>query len=235
MNSTVLEVGCGTGQLTNYLGIGSNRTIIGTDLSLNSLKIAESFRSKGAINNTHFVRGDILDLPFYKNRFDIVIANGVLHHTRDTWLALSCAVDMLRPNGIIIIGLYNKFGRWRTNLTRLFSNKIGLNVVKLLDPLVGKLKKGDNEIRSWINDQYFHPVERSHTFEELLERSKQFNITPLRFLPDVKNYDLEDDLDLSLKRSIGSKMDRLICQTTMAIIDNADGGLFVGVFKKNDY
>src|SRR5262249_5574282 len=33
----ILEVGCGTGQLTNYLGI-VNRTVFGTDICLNSLR-----------------------------------------------------------------------------------------------------------------------------------------------------------------------------------------------------
>ena len=230
----VLELGCGTGQLTNYLGIGKNRTIVGLDLSYNSLRIAEDFRTKASINNTKFIRADILDLPFKENQFDLVVANGVLHHTRDTWLSLSKASKMIAPNGLIIIGLYNKFGRWRTNLTRFFSTKIGLKTIKFLDPLVGKIKKGENEIRSWINDQYFHPVERSHTFDELLNETKKLNLQPIRILPDVKNYDVEEDLSLTEYRSIGNKIDRLICQIIMGVIDNSDGGLFVGVFQKNE-
>ena len=41
-NVNVLEVGCGTGQLTNYLGLAS-RNVFGTDMCLNSLKLAEVF------------------------------------------------------------------------------------------------------------------------------------------------------------------------------------------------
>lgn len=40
-NTRVLDVGCGTGQLTNFLGMGT-RTVIGSDLCMNSLKLADS-------------------------------------------------------------------------------------------------------------------------------------------------------------------------------------------------
>ena len=42
-NASVLEVGCGTGQLTNFLGI-TCRSVVGTDLCLNSLRLADGFR-----------------------------------------------------------------------------------------------------------------------------------------------------------------------------------------------
>ena len=36
-SSNIIEIGCGTGQLSNFLS-RYNRTIIGTDISLNSLR-----------------------------------------------------------------------------------------------------------------------------------------------------------------------------------------------------
>ena len=42
-DSLVLEVGCGTGQLTNFLGMAWNRTVFGSDLCLNSLRLANRF------------------------------------------------------------------------------------------------------------------------------------------------------------------------------------------------
>jgi SAM-dependent methyltransferase len=46
-NSNVLEVGCGTGQLSNFLSI-SCRRVIGTDICMNSLKLGEAFRKQRA-------------------------------------------------------------------------------------------------------------------------------------------------------------------------------------------
>jgi uncharacterized protein YbaR (Trm112 family) len=52
-NSMTLEVGCGTGQLTNYLGIG-RRTMFGVDMTLNSLELANEFRLKNELRNVGF-------------------------------------------------------------------------------------------------------------------------------------------------------------------------------------
>ena len=96
------------------------------------------------------------------------------------------------------------------------------------------VKKGKNEVRSWINDQYFPSVERSHTFDELLNEANKLNLRPIRMIPDVKNYDVEDELNLEEERQMGNRIDRIICQVNMGVIDNSDGGLFVGVFRKNE-
>ena len=45
----VIECGCGTGQLTNFLSVAS-RTVIGTDLCLNSLKMATAFKDRNALD-----------------------------------------------------------------------------------------------------------------------------------------------------------------------------------------
>ena len=51
----VLEAGCGTGQLSNFLGMGWERTVIGADLCLHSLGLAKSFRDRCSINNVNFL------------------------------------------------------------------------------------------------------------------------------------------------------------------------------------
>jgi SAM-dependent methyltransferase len=54
-NSTVLEVGCGTGQLSLFLKRFS-RLIFGIDLSIPSLKLAEDFRLRNDIDNVFFLK-----------------------------------------------------------------------------------------------------------------------------------------------------------------------------------
>ena len=46
---------------------------------------------------------NIFNLFFEKNSFDVIISNGVLHHTYDPKLAFSELVKVLKPGGIIII------------------------------------------------------------------------------------------------------------------------------------
>ena len=45
LTAKVLEVGCGTGQLSNFLGECTTRTVIGADLCLNSLRLAQEFQA----------------------------------------------------------------------------------------------------------------------------------------------------------------------------------------------
>jgi len=44
-DACVMEVGCGTGQLTNFLAI-AHRSVLGVDVCLNSLQLAEGFRKR---------------------------------------------------------------------------------------------------------------------------------------------------------------------------------------------
>ena len=101
----ILEAGCGTGQLSIALS-RFGRRIHGIDLSKGSLNEAKKFIDKINIKNVQFYRMNIFKLYFKKNFFDIVISNGVLHHTTDARVAFSELVKHLKPNGIIVIGLY---------------------------------------------------------------------------------------------------------------------------------
>ena len=60
----VLEAGCGTGQLSNFLGMNWGRTVIGADLCLNSLRLAKSFRDRCSIANAQFVQMNLFRPPF---------------------------------------------------------------------------------------------------------------------------------------------------------------------------
>ena len=57
----VLEVGCGTGQLSNYFAIGTNNNIVGLDPTKASLDLAKNFANKNKITNIQFVNADIFD------------------------------------------------------------------------------------------------------------------------------------------------------------------------------
>ena len=60
-NKKILEVGCGTGQLSIYFSTGSNNLVVSLDATLESLKIAKEFANKNNINNIEFVNTDIFD------------------------------------------------------------------------------------------------------------------------------------------------------------------------------
>ena len=82
MHSKLLEAGCGTGQLSLFLS-KYKRQIFSIDLSLGALKLGENFRKNNQIENVYFMRMNLFNLLFPNNFFDVIVSNGVLHHTNN--------------------------------------------------------------------------------------------------------------------------------------------------------
>ncbi len=78
----VIECGCGTGQLSNFLS-SSGRTVFGTDICENSLRLGQSFARQHGLSNVSFVQMNLFRTAFKPGSFHFVISNGVLHHTSD--------------------------------------------------------------------------------------------------------------------------------------------------------
>ncbi len=124
----VLDAGCGTGQLTNFLGMAWDRVVVGADVCLNSLGLAEDFRERCAIANAHFAQINLFRPPFRDGAFDVVVSNGVLHHTADPEGGFRALVRTLKPGGHVIVGLYNTWGRpptdWRRSVFAHFDDRL---------------------------------------------------------------------------------------------------------------
>ena len=54
-NKDILEVGCGTGQFTNYFAIGTNNRVVGLDPTIESIELAAKFSNENSINNIRYV------------------------------------------------------------------------------------------------------------------------------------------------------------------------------------
>jgi len=101
----ILDVGCGSGLSSSiYLGGGFDGDIwIGADLST---AIAGARKRLRGTPRTHFVRADMLQLPFRAGAFDTLVAEGTLHHTPSTRDALAAVVRHLEPGGVILFYVY---------------------------------------------------------------------------------------------------------------------------------
>ena len=62
----------------------------------------------GPAPRRHFIQGDILQLPLQKESFDLVISEGVLHHTPSTETAFKSLVPMVAPGGELCCYIYKK-------------------------------------------------------------------------------------------------------------------------------
>ncbi len=227
----ILEVGCGTGQLSIYFSIGSNNKVVALDPTLDSLKLAKDFTDKNNISNINFINADIFDDVLANEYFDFVWSNGVLHHTKDPYGAFEILTRSLKKEGYILIGLYNKIGRFRTIFRRYIYKLFGKKILEIIDPTLRNLKLDEDEKNAWIRDQYIHPIESLHTIDEVLEWFKKNNI---KFISSIPSSDFDYDYkDIFTLKSRGTYLTRIFNQFSMIFNSlGSDGGLFVLIGKK---
>ena len=231
-NKSILEVGSGTSQLSNYLAIGTNNRVCAFDTSITSLKLGKNFAKKNNIENINFIRGDIFDKIFQEEIFDFVLCNGVLHHTKDPSKAFSNITSCLKKEGYILVGLYNKIGRFRTKFRKILYKIFGKNLVMLLDPVLRKIGiKSKDKIEAWIRDQYEHPVESTHTFDEVLKWFDNNNIEFIDSIPKCSfNIGEESFFEKSSKETY---IERILQQFFMILSKfGSEGGLFIFIGKR---
>lgn len=113
-HSIVADVGCGNGK---YLGVNPQLVMIGTDITLNLLKICQSrdFNVFGADN---------LSLPIKDHLFDHAISIAVIHHFSTEELRLRALQEILR---IVKVGGTALVSAWaleqQTNKSKNFDGK----------------------------------------------------------------------------------------------------------------
>lgn len=99
----ILDAGCGNGQLTEALA-AFGATVVGLDYS-SSVFEAEHRRTRP---NVHFLQGDLQQIPFSPGSFDLVISNGVIHHTPDAHRCFGELARSVKDNGRLYVWLYKR-------------------------------------------------------------------------------------------------------------------------------
>ena len=228
----ILEVGCGTGQLSNFLGLRHGRVVFGTDLCVSSLHLGDQFREKHDIDNVVFLQQNLFEPAVRPASFDVVIANGVLHHTGDPHLGFRSILTLLKPNGIIVVGLYNTYGRLTTDARRLVFRVAG-DRFSFLDPRLRRRDLDAVRKRAWFMDQYKHPHESKHTIGEVLD---WFDAAGVKFLNGIPKcaagQRLSRNEPLFKASPRGTALDHAVVQLGMVFTGSREGGFFVMIGQK---
>ena len=108
----VLVAGCGTGQqsIQTARRFPAAR-ILAVDLSAASLAYAKRKTRELGIANVEYAQADILGLGSVGKTFDLIECVGVLHHLEDPLAGWRVLRSLLRPGGIMHIGLYSEVAR----------------------------------------------------------------------------------------------------------------------------
>jgi len=194
-DASIIDVGTGTGQLSAFLSL-RRKCVYGIDFSDTSLNKAKALKEKLNLDSLHLKKIDIMDKKqigcIREGQFDCVLCLGVLHHTENAYQAFMNIMPLLKPNGMIAIGLYNSIGRMPLKIRILCAKTIFKNNQKVKDWFI-KMQIGNVEdkerARGWWNDQYLHPHETTHTVGEVLRWFKKNNINYYQSVPSLNPFD----------------------------------------------
>lgn len=166
---TILEIGCGTGWLTNALARHYDVSVTAVDFTPPALERARQVAQ--ALGNTQRIRFHLSDLFAFEASapVDLVVSLGVLHHTGRAESAFRRVQGFARDGGHVYVGLYHEPGRrvfldlFHAILARdgeeaALARFRELDQVRAVDPTLA---------RSWFRDQVLHPHETCHTLREV--------------------------------------------------------------------
>jgi 2-polyprenyl-3-methyl-5-hydroxy-6-metoxy-1,4-benzoquinol methylase len=125
-NVEILIAGCGTGE--HPIGMARRfrgAQVLAVDLSLSSLAYAARKTREIGLHNIEYAQADILKLGALGRTFDIVDASGVLHHLADPLAGWRDLVAVVRPSGLMRVGLYSARARADVVAARDFIAKRG--------------------------------------------------------------------------------------------------------------
>ena len=229
-----IEVGSGTCQLSLAFAVGTNNLLVAMDPTKESLKLGRNFAKKNNINNVTFLNSDIFDDVVQDNFFDVVWCSGVLHHTKDSKKGFEIISKWVKEDGLIIIGVYNKIGRLRTNFRQIVyktlnKSNFSKKLISILDPYL-RNNLSEEKRQAWFRDQYEHPLERKHSIDEVINWFEENGIS---FLASIPNPNFEFKNISQMDGDKGSFINRIFAQIMMLFSNlGGEGGLCIVVGKK---
>jgi 2-polyprenyl-6-hydroxyphenyl methylase/3-demethylubiquinone-9 3-methyltransferase len=121
LGKSVLDIGCGSGIHSLVFASMGAKEVVSFDVDEHSVAATLTLWEKVETPSQWKVKkGSILDKPFLQSlgseRFDIVYAWGVLHHTGAIWEAMENASSMVKKGGLYWLSLYEKGPNYHRDL-----------------------------------------------------------------------------------------------------------------------
>lgn len=183
-SARIWVAGCGTNQAVFTALRFPNASVVGSDISIESLDVCSATAKQMGIANLE-LRRESINGAQYKEEFDYIICTGVIHHNADPKSALERIASALKPSGILELMVYNRYHRIITSAFQKAVRIIGGEAdspdfeteLAIVRSLVEKFPT-DNLIATFLRpyrgnpepalaDALLQPVEYSYTVETL--------------------------------------------------------------------
>lgn len=146
-NSSVLEVGCGTGTHGIEL-MKKGYRLVETDISYEAvMKTYEKAKMSNVSSMGSYIVADAENLPFATNAFDGIFTVSVLHHLPNPREGISEARRCIKPNGLVMFGA--EPNKWWCH------SPFNINTQKTIKSIMTRRRKtdlvsiGDLSTRGW--------------------------------------------------------------------------------------
>ncbi len=100
--SAYLDLGTGTGRILELIAPRASRAV-GIDLNGEMLSLARARIERASLNHVQVRRGDLFQLPYADQSFDLITVHQVLHYLEDPSAAVAEAARVLKPGGKAVI------------------------------------------------------------------------------------------------------------------------------------
>lgn len=194
----LLIAGCGTGQQALLAASRfQNARILAVDLSRSSLSYALRKTRELGIENIDYAQGDIMGLDALDRQFDLIECVGVLHHMADPLAGWQILNGLLKPGGVMKIGLYSEAARQDVVVARAFIAEQGYmptpeGIRQCRDAIAELAHKGATEMQrivsrnsfftmSELRDLLFHVQEHRFTLPQIQEALQKLDLEFLGF------------------------------------------------------
>lgn len=196
---TCYDGGCGTGRFAIAMAkLGAARSV-GADIGKESLDFAQDMAKQIDVPNVKFVFEDITDLSNWDDEtFDVVVSNGVLHHTIEQERGIQEHFRVLKKGGVFWLYLYGAGGVY-WEVYDAFKIMTSDMTAKEMRQIMLDLNIREGGIYSFLDmlaqiREYYTPAD----IERILEGCGEFTMT------NMKGTCPEDDTDMLLSTKYGT-------------------------------
>lgn len=181
----ILIAGCGTGQHAFEIARRFPKAeVLAVDISLPSLAYARRKTREAVFGNIDYAKADILELGSLGRSFDRIESVGVLHHLADPEQGWRILLSVLRPGGIMRVGLYSEMARRSVTSVRAFIAERGYR------PIAEDIRRCRQDIvRNCEERGWLRVIELADFYSMSGCRDLLFNAVEHRFtIPKIKAF-----------------------------------------------
>lgn len=182
--TSVLVAGCGTAQAAKHAIRRPGARVTGIDVSDTGIEANRALKDRYGLENLELIRLAVEDARELKDRFDLVVCTGVLHHLVEPDAGLAALREVLAPGGALYLMVYAPYGRAGIYMLQEYCRRLGVGISKAeisdlaavlaalpaehpLRPLLDR--SPDFRSEAGLADALLNPIDRPYSVPELFE------------------------------------------------------------------